>query len=449
MDLTRPIAEFVTQTRLDDIDALAAHHARWLLIDAVGCALAGHGSREFASMRGALTNIGTQGDATVIGEDRHPLLNAVFLNAYLITALTACDFHVPTRCHVTPEVVPAALAVGERFDRGGEELLTSVALAAEVTVRVGVAFDFSAKHARGWHAPGLSGVIGAAAAAGRMLGLDAPRMVNALALAAAQAAGTFVGHGTPQLKFNQARAALSGVLAAFIGAEAFPTTLEPFLGVNGGLLTPTYTDHAHPELLVDQLGEVWELLEISVRRWPAGTSIQSVIDCLLEITTAHAVGLDDVKRLEVTLAPASAQLHGHQPHPQTPFLALLSTHYVAAALLEDGHFWLPSVAPSRLADPRLQAFADRVVVSADDSVPDAGAVTSLLTHDGRTLVARRDFPRGHPSDPLSDDEMRAKFLRCAQERLDTARARRLLAMLERLEHVSVREILSAATPGAA
>jgi 2-methylcitrate dehydratase PrpD len=64
-------------------------------------------------------------------------------------------------------------------------------------------------------------------------------------------------------------------------------------------------------------------------------------------------------------------------------------------------------------------------------------------------VARRDFPRGHPNDPLSDDEMRAKFLRCAQERLDTARARRLLAMLERVESVGVREILSAATPGAA
>src|SRR5918996_1008209 len=141
--------------------------------------------------------------STVIAGPPHSLAGATLVNGYQITAVTVCDIHRPTLCHVTPEVVPPVLAVAEQRDLGGRDLLVAIAAGLETVVRVGAGMRYPSMRARGWHSPGVIGPFGGAAAVASLLGLDEARFQNALSLAGTQSAGTFAHWGTPTIKFHQ------------------------------------------------------------------------------------------------------------------------------------------------------------------------------------------------------------------------------------------------------
>src|SRR4029077_4677013 len=128
-------------------------------------------------------------ESTVIGGDRLSLAGATLLNGYLITAVTMCDAHRPTMTHVTPEVVPPALAIAERDALSGRDLLVALATGFETTTRIGIGLDYPEFRKRGWHGPGVIGPFGAAAAVGRLRSFDAETMARAFGLAGSQAAG--------------------------------------------------------------------------------------------------------------------------------------------------------------------------------------------------------------------------------------------------------------------
>ena len=195
-------------------------HCKDLLLDALACALSGDRGEEthqLAALAGALAQ---SNEASVIGGGRLSLAGATLLNGYLITATTMCDVHRATMTHVTPEVVPPALAIAEGDGNSGRDLLVAIAAGCEVTTRIGVGIDYPEFRKRGWHGPGVFGPFGAAAAVGRLRGFDADTMARAFGLAGSQAAGTFAAWGTPTVKFHQCRGALSGLMAALAGGAA-------------------------------------------------------------------------------------------------------------------------------------------------------------------------------------------------------------------------------------
>ena len=182
----------------------------------------------------------------MIGGDRLSLAGASLLNGYLITAVTMCDIHRSTLTHVTPEVVPPALAIAERDGLSGRDLLVALAAGFEVTTRIGIGADYPVMRAKGWHGPGVLGPFGAAAAVGRLRRFDAETMAKAFGLAGSQAAGTFAAWGTPTVKFHQCRGALSGLMAALLAEQKFLATKEFLTHKDGGLYN-TYAAGGKPE----------------------------------------------------------------------------------------------------------------------------------------------------------------------------------------------------------
>ena len=211
-------------------------------------------------------------NSSVIGGDRLSLAGATLLNAYLVTAVTMCDVHRETMTHVTPEVMPPALAIAERDGLNGRALLTAIAVGCEVTTRVGIGTDYPTFRARGWHGPGIFGPFGAAAAVGSLLKFDADTMARAFGLAGSQAGGTYAAWGTPTVKFHQCRGALSGLMAALLAQQNFVATREFLTAKDGGLYT-TYVDGGKPGLATADLGSRWELERIAMRLWPSATLI--------------------------------------------------------------------------------------------------------------------------------------------------------------------------------
>src|SRR2546430_253708 len=211
-NVTEVLAGFAASLKYDDLPGHARDNCKNILLDTLACAVAGHRGEETEQLGALASGLAQSSESSVIGGDRLSLAGATLLNGYLVTAVTMCDVHRSTLTHVTPEVIPPALAIAERDGASGRDLLVALAAGCEVTTRVGIGIDYPTFRAKGWHGPGVLGPFGAAAAVGRLRRFDADTMARAFGLAGSQAAGTFAAWGTPTVKFHQCRGALSGLI---------------------------------------------------------------------------------------------------------------------------------------------------------------------------------------------------------------------------------------------
>lgn len=446
---TRELANFAVSLRYEDLPARIVERTKDILVDAIGCAVAGHEGDETSQVEPVAKALGGPGASTVIGGETLSPVGATLLNSYLITAVTACDVHRPTLCHIAPEVVPPALAIAEQQDASGREFLKAVALGLEVTTRVGIGINYPAFRARGWHAPGVLGPFGGAAAVGSLLRLDMDRQLHAFGLAGSQSAGTFAAWGTPTVKFHQARGAVSGLLAALLAEQGFRASDEILTHPDGGIYN-TYSDGGRPDAVTADLGTRWELENISLRLWPTASSIQSVITAVLALIEKHDLRPSNVSRVRVGLSEAVYKMHGTIGW-EGKFRALLSTRYVVAVVLADRQCWLDQFTAERTSDPVVDSFArERVDVEIDPSVMAQGAVVEITDTAGNTYVDRRAVSRGDAEDPLSRAEIEDKFRLASRGRLSAAGAERAMDLLRDLERVprisEVCEALRVAAP---
>lgn len=438
---TGTLAQWVSSVSADAIPPRVRERTAHLLVDGVASALAGRHGDETLLVETVAQEVAPGSEASVIGGGTLSRLGAAFLNGYQVTAVTVCDVYRPALFHVTPEVIPPALATAEGRAVTGRDLITAVAIGLETAVRIARGINYPAFRERGWHSPGVMGPFGGAAAAGRLMNLDGDRMRWALGLAGSQAAGTFAHWGTPTIKFHQARGSVSGLLAATLAREDFRASDEVLAHPDGGIFG-AYSDGGDPSAVVADLGDDWELERISMRLWPAASSIQSAISAIFDLIEAHDLRPADVERLTIALSDATYRMHGEMGW-DTRFKALLSTRYAAAVVLHDRECWLEQFGQDRIGDPVLDAFArDRIVVVSDPAIAVTGAAATVLTIDGRELTVRRDVPKGDAAEPLSSDEIGAKFAKAADGILPAATSDRTLQRLFEIESIdNVDEVL--------
>ncbi|HUZ74174.1 MAG TPA: MmgE/PrpD family protein [Stellaceae bacterium] len=441
-EATQALAAFAATLKYEDIPERVREQCRKLLLDALACAVAGHlgeETRQMAALSGALAQ---SRESSVIGGDRLSLAGATILNGYLITAVTMCDVHRATLTHVTPEIVPPALAVAEREGVGGRDLLAALAAGFEVTTRIGIGLDYPAFRARGWHGPGVIGPFGAAASVGRLRGIDAETMARAFGLAGSQSAGTFAAWGTPTVKFHQCRGALSGLMAALLAEQGFVATTE-FLTVKDGGLYASYASGGKPELVTEDLGRRWELEQIALRLWPSASLIQGLNTALFDLVETHGVQLDQVKMLRIALSKTAFEMHGKLASYKGKFEALISGHYTAAVILQDRDLTLAQFEPGRYDDPKLRrAAAERVDIRPDPALSGTETVVDVEMCDGSTLATRSDHPRGSPERPLSWAQIEKKFRTYATARLSNHQIETVIESVTHLDRLgSVRELM--------
>lgn len=440
---SRALATWAASVQPDAIPAPVRERAAHLLLDAVASALAGRHASETGQVEAVARQLAPGSEATAFAGGRSSRLGATLLNGYLITGLTVCDVYRPNHVHVTPEVVPPALATAEGRGVSGRQLITAIAVGLEVTVRVARGIDYPTFRGRGWHSPGVIGPFGGAAAAGRILGLDAERMLMAIGLAGSQSAGTFAQWGTPSVKFHQANGAVSGLLAATTAAQGFRSAEEILANPDGGIFS-AYAGGGDPAAVVADLGTEWELLRISMRLWPTASLIQAVVSAIFDLIAEHDLRPDQVERMTIGLEGSTHRMHADMGW-EDRFRALLSSRYAASVVLHDRECWLEQFEPGRLADPVLGAFAaDRITTVVDDSLPTTGATVEVLLRDGSRHSVRREVPKGDADDPLSTDELVGKFRRAATGIVADDRADRLLELLLGVEDLADIDTLMAA-----
>lgn len=338
------------------------------------------------------------------------------------------DIHAAAHLHPGSLCVPVALALGEwRNDPDGRALLAAIVAGYEVGLRVGLATTGSL-FLRGYHFQGTCGVFAAAATAAHLLKLDGEQARHALGIAGSQAAGLMAAQeGAMAKRLHAGRAAQSGVYGALLAARGFtgiPNVLEaPY----GGFLS-AFTDAAQPENLTDGLGERWEILKVGYKPHASAASTHTALDSLGSIMREHQLRVNDI--FEVTVH-CSTMAHRHcawRYIPQGVTSAQMSLYYTLAAMAFDGEVLTDQFSETRLADPTLVEFMDRIRIEVEPAFDEGGDATSIACdriHARRAAVgAIRAVPQRKPSESNDKSgaarEVSAACRRGAASRLDRA-----------------------------
>jgi 2-methylcitrate dehydratase PrpD len=442
-NVTEALAGFAASLKYEDLPPRVRDHCKTLLLDTLACAIAGHRGEETQQLAALAAALGQSNETSVIGGEALSLAGATILNGYLVTAVTMCDVHRPTLTHVTPEVMPPALAIAERDGASGRDLLVAIAAGCEVTTRIGIGLDYPVFRAKGWHGPGVLGPFGAAAAVGRLRRFDAETMAKAFGLAGSQAAGTFAAWGTPTVKFHQCRGALSGLLAALLAEQKFLATREFLTAADGGLYN-VYANGGRPEAVTAELGQRWELEQIALRLWPSASSIQGMNTALFDLIERHKIDPAKVKKVRIALSPPAFDLHGKLARYKGKFDALISGHYTAAVILHDQRLTLDQFEPARYDDAAMRrAAAEQIEIRADAALSGVEAVVEMETA-GTTLKAHCVDPRGSPANPLSRGDIEGKLRTYADGVLAPSAIAATIDAVSDLENLSsVRKLMQA------
>lgn len=423
---TATLAAYVADLRYDDIPAEVATRAKALTLDFLGSAVRARRDAESTpSLLETLAALGLDGagEATVCGDARtYTPAVAALLNGAFGHSLDFDDTHADSSLHPSAPVVPAALAVGEIVQASGRDVLAAIVAGYEVCCRLGNALDPTSHYARGFHPTATAGTFGAAAAAAKLYGLSAERIVAAFGVSGSQAAGSlqFLLNGAWNKRYQVGAAAMNGVIAATLARNGFVGATEAVEGRHG--LLAGYSDAARPDKAVAGLGRVYETMNIGVKPYPSCRYTHAAVDALIALRREHNLTPDTIRRVEIGLHRNGITLTGDaatKRHARSVVDGQFSMYFTAALALDQGSFGWDDYA--RLGDPAIEALAERIEVVQDARLEGRshpfGARVSIDA-GGATLERLVPDPSGEPSLFPDAPAMRQKFLQLARPVLD-------------------------------
>jgi 2-methylcitrate dehydratase PrpD len=454
MGATRDIGAWVAAASLAAMPAEVLERARAAIIDTVGVILAGVDEPVTRIAAGIVAEDGGAPVASQLGNAlRTSPGAAALLNGISGHALDYDDVSVSLTGHPSVVVLPAALAAAELAGATGAALLEAYVTGVEVMAKLGMAIG-PAHYRAGWHATATMGTLGAAAAAARLLGLDAGRTAQALAIAVSQSSGSRRNFGTMTKPYHAGHAARSGLEAARLAAAGM-TADETAIEAPAGLFALLAYGEGRPDAVAASLGRPFDLAApgLSVKKYPCCFATHRAADAVLDLRAEHGFAADGVEAVTV-IVPAGGVAPLIHDRPTTGLEAKFSMQYVVAAALLDGHVGLDAFADAAVRRPRAQAMLPRVAVVEDPSIPgganpiEGGFVdVEIELREAATLTRRVAHPRGSGEDPLRPDELATKFHDCAARVLDPHQIEVALGHLLRIEEApDVRGLVDVLTP---
>ncbi|MCC7484412.1 MAG: MmgE/PrpD family protein [Burkholderiales bacterium] len=411
------LCEAVARLRYEDLPPTVVSVLKALILDELGVIGGAARAPGIPELLARLTRWERDGSATaLIGKCRLSPPSAALANGAAGHALDFDDQHDPARIHTNCVTLPALLATAEeRGGIAGREFLLAYAVSAELHARLGLACWNSL--GKGWHPTMLFGSLAAGIGAGRLLGLDAAGLANALGLAYHQASGSAqsMRDGVLAKRIGAGFAARAAVLGAFLAADGITGTRRTLEG-NAGLFALHERGEVRPERLFDGLGRDWRTLEYSFKPYPCCRCNHATIGLGIGF---HADGVkpDQVEHAEIRMGNVNWLTVG-EPYDaarDSVVHAQFNAAYGFSRALLDGKVDLASYTSPRITEPAVAALAARVSVLSDPAI-EATAIeparVTLRLKDGRTLERAADTIKGSPREPLTEAELAAKFGNC-------------------------------------
>ncbi len=444
MDVTRRLAEWVCESDFDSVPDPARGEAARTLLNWMGCAVGGSRHESVDVTLRALGPFMGQPQASVLGRaERTDGLHAALLNGIGSHVFDFDDTHLDTIIHPAGPVASALVPLAEHRPVSGQDFLHALILGVEVECRIGNAV-YPDHYDVGWHITGTAGVFGAAAAAGRLLGLDVRRMCWALAAAATQAAGLREMFGTMLKPFLIGRAAQNGLAAALLAAQGLTGSERAIEAPRGfARVLSTKQDYA---AICDGLGKSYEIVRNTYKPYPCGVVIHPSLDGCIRLKREYDLAGEDIEAVELRVHPLVLELTGNKT-PGTGLEGKFSVYHAVGAALVLGRVGVAEFTDEVVRNPRVTAVRDRVSAVVDDTMHEARAVVTVRLKDGRCFEAIVEQAAGSLECPLSDEAIDEKVHALADPLLGAAATRE---MIEACRNVAALEDASrlarAATP---
>lgn len=421
--LSEKLAARYAGMKYDNVSDANRKAVKRLLMDWLGVAVGGSQTGSGRIARAFAVEQEGKAQAQLVGDTaRVPMANAAFANAISSHSIELDDIDVLALFHFSPPVYGAALAAAEGAGASGRDLVTALAAGCEMMERASKAVNPSLRD-RGYHTTPTTGVFGATVAAGKLLGLDPDKLTSALGLAGAQSAGLMEMYGpSMQKRFNPGPTARSGVTSALMAKLGFTGTALIFEGERGWL--KAYSDEYTIAPLDVAPGEDYNL-DIEFKPYSCARPIHNAIDCALDIRRQAGFDAAKVRSILIERHPSWSKYH-RNASPGTYHEAQVSLPFSVAVALLEGKALLEQYSDRNIRLPEVQRLAQMAAFETVEGMPRGVSVRITVTQeDGRKFTSQVDYPKGSIQNPMSDDELRDKFMSLAGPVLGEGRAAEL------------------------
>jgi 2-methylcitrate dehydratase PrpD len=423
MEVTRTLARFVVNHKYSGVPEKVRHEAARSFLNWVGCAVGASRHETVERALAALNEFSGPREATVLGRgDRLDVMLAALMNGTTSHTFDFDDTHLKTVIHPSGPVASALLALAERERMSGADFLHAFILGVEAECRIGNAV-YPSHYDVGWHITATAGVFGAAAAAGRVLGLTEQQMVWALGIAATQSSGLREMFGTMVKPMHPGNAARNGLLAAFLASKNF-TSAEQGIEGRRGFANVLATTRNYAEI-TEKLGETWEISLNTYKPFACGIVEHPAIDGCIQLRNEHKLEAEDIESISLAVHPLVLELTGKKT-PQTGLESKFSVYHSSAVAVIHGAAGEEEYSDEVVRDPQVVALRDKVTATVDKAMHEDQVRVTIRLKGGKTLERYVEHAVGSLGRPMSDADLEAKFRALCSGILSKGEADRLI-----------------------
>ncbi len=442
--VTKTLAEFVVNSRPGDIPEAVYTEATRSFLNWIGCAVGGSIHPALDRALTALMPFAGPAQATVLGRGvRTDMLHTALLNGITSHVFDFDDTHLKTIIHPAGPIASGLLAMAETRKITGREFMHAFILGVEVECRIGNSV-YPEHYDRGWHITGTAGVFGAAAAAGKILGLSVQQMTWALGIAATQSSGLREMFGTMCKSFHPGRAAQNGTMAAYLAAQDF-TSSDRGIEAPRGFANVASTKF-DPKEITENLGKTWEIALNTYKPFACGIVIHPAIDGCVQLRNAHGLKAADVASIALKVHPLVLELTG-KTAPRTGLEGKFSVYHSCAAAIVHGRCGEHEYSDECVTDPVIVGLRGKVTAVATPGIHEHQVDVVLTTTDGKVHHLFVEHAIGSLGRPMTDAELDAKLTDLCDPVLGAAGSARLIVAARSLiDSDDASRIVAAAIP---
>jgi 2-methylcitrate dehydratase PrpD len=443
MTITTRLAEFFCNLDYEAIPQSVVEKAKENLIDNLAGAIpAAVQVEDVKGITAELKKYDTQDDCVIWGtRQRASVQNAALINGIAAHALEMDDFHPQGKIHMGTVVIPAAVALGERHKISGKKLISALTAGYETGIRIAIGAGTASHRLHGWHATSSCGIFGAAICSAKILDLPVNQTVSALGLAGTQASGlwAFLKDGANNKKLHGGHPASAGINSALLAKGGMTGPGYILEAEDGGFYRAT-SDEYNFASVTEGLGETYNVLRVGRKPYACCRSMHLSIEGALELVKTYHIAPQDIEKIDVYTYEIGVKQCGMYPQPKNVFEAKFSIPYGIAVAFIDGNAGVAQFTEERIQDPAIRNLCDKIDVHVSDEYTKQypanwGCEMRVRTKDGRQLNKVVWNGRGGPDNPMTKEELTAKFKCLAGEVLSAQRMDEIISTIYNLEQV--------------
>jgi len=447
--VTDTFARFVAETDYSTISERTLANAKMHILDTLGTALVAVSTDTASIAFDYCKRVGQSEESAIWGTHlRSSAPMAAFANGLLGHAIDFDDWDAFIHAgHPTCMVAAAALSLGEVLGSSGRDLFRAYILGIEVLTKI--AANAPNVQDRGFHSTPVLGSIGAAVACASLMRLDTEKIKAALGIAASGAAGIHRQQGSMVKPFHAANSARNGLEAALLAEKGFTADaaiIEAPRGFCDTFFGPGTCDYAK---MIEGLGKPYFLESpgLGLKLHPCSAPQFLAADAALHLKREHQIRFADITKMEVSIPPLRYQRHYH-PEVTTGLRGKFAINYVVALAFLDGKLEIDTFTDAKANEPKVRDALSKVQVIVDESIPEPGPYCPVAVElkDGSRFSYTARIAKGHPENPMTEEEVLNKFRSNAKQVLSPQRFEAVIAKMRKLEYVdNVKELIELLT----